>query len=204
MVLDFLISTNFCVLYGRNSNSNGFTYISTQGGASVVDYCLTPYEDLAKYEHFSVNRVRTLIQQAIGIENTDCRTIPDHSFLTWKYVFANYVDSRSAGQNSEIVKEVIFTKYDRKNVPSCFLTDDRVVTQLNTAIDKLQSGHRNQTLIDAVYEDFCTIVKTEMDQLLRPKVILLNSTTQRKRKRTKKPILCRYYGTRCVSKNGNG
>ena len=37
--LDFLISTNLCVLNGRNFDTNDFTYVSTQGGASVFDYC---------------------------------------------------------------------------------------------------------------------------------------------------------------------
>ena len=36
--LDFLRCTNFCVLNGLNFDTNVFTYVSTQGGAFVVDY----------------------------------------------------------------------------------------------------------------------------------------------------------------------
>ena len=42
IVIDFLISTNVCILNGRNFVTNDFSYLSSNGGASVVDYCLVP------------------------------------------------------------------------------------------------------------------------------------------------------------------
>lgn len=187
MFLDFLISTNFCVLNGRNSDTNGFTYISTQGGASVVDYCLLPYEDLVKYEHFKVHRISTLIESVVGIENIGHRTIPDHSVLTWKFILPSTDVIENSNHTSGMKREVGFTKYDRKNIPSCFMTDEQVSIKLNNTIEQLQSGQRNQMVIDTVYGDFCATLKSEMDRLLNPKEILPTSTTQRKKKRTKKP-----------------
>ena len=53
MFADFLIRTNFCILNGRGSLKNDLTYVSSNGGSSVIDYCLKPYKDLAFYENFS-------------------------------------------------------------------------------------------------------------------------------------------------------
>ena len=61
MFLEFLISTNFCVLNARNSVTNDFTYIA-QGGASVVDYCILPAEELPKYKKFQVHFINGLVQ----------------------------------------------------------------------------------------------------------------------------------------------
>ena len=48
---DFLISTNMCILNGRNSKFNNFTIVSSKGSA-VVDYVLEPYEQLSRYYNF--------------------------------------------------------------------------------------------------------------------------------------------------------
>ncbi len=50
-LIDFLISSNFCILNGRNHINNDFTSIVATG-KSVVDYCLVPHEDLTKYSKF--------------------------------------------------------------------------------------------------------------------------------------------------------
>ena len=44
-LVEFLINSNCCVLNGRNYTSNDFTFIWPQW-ASVVDYCIVPYEKL--------------------------------------------------------------------------------------------------------------------------------------------------------------
>lgn len=41
--IDFLISTNLCILNGINFKTNNFTSVSLKGSA-VVDYVLVPYE----------------------------------------------------------------------------------------------------------------------------------------------------------------
>lgn len=47
-LIDFLISSNSCILNGRNSTTNNFTSFNT-AGASVVDYCLCPHEQLHRF-----------------------------------------------------------------------------------------------------------------------------------------------------------
>ncbi len=41
-LIDFLISSNLCILNGRNHINNDFTHIAATG-RSVVDYCLVPH-----------------------------------------------------------------------------------------------------------------------------------------------------------------
>ena len=49
--------------------TNDFTYLSSNGGASVIDYCLVPYEELASYENFNVHRVRPLVRDELKSES---------------------------------------------------------------------------------------------------------------------------------------
>ena len=62
LLCDFLIDTNCCILNGRNMTSNDYTCIKSQG-ASVVDYCLVPHEDLDKFTQFKVHKVTDLINE---------------------------------------------------------------------------------------------------------------------------------------------
>ena len=41
----FLIDSNCCVLNSRNFRKNDYTFLGPQG-ASVVDYCIVPYEKI--------------------------------------------------------------------------------------------------------------------------------------------------------------
>ena len=61
---------------------NDFTYASSQGGESVVNYCSVPDEILSKYGNLNVHLMRQLIESAVGIESLSTHNIPDHSFLT--------------------------------------------------------------------------------------------------------------------------
>ncbi|CAG2194855.1 unnamed protein product [Mytilus edulis] len=45
---DFLIDVNCCILNGRKTLTNDFTFVSTRG-SSVVDYCILPYEMLDSF-----------------------------------------------------------------------------------------------------------------------------------------------------------
>ena len=66
---------------GRNCIENNFTFVGTQG-AAVVDYCITPYEQLSKYEAFSVCLTSDLLSKA-NLHNkiSSATTAPDHSLL---------------------------------------------------------------------------------------------------------------------------
>ena len=84
LLCEFLIDINCCILNGRNMTSNDYTCIKSQG-ASVVDYCLVPHEDLDKFTQFKVHKVTDLINEIDIIGSIEPGTSkPDHSILTWK------------------------------------------------------------------------------------------------------------------------
>ncbi len=59
LLCEFLISTNCCILNGRNTLVNDFTSVPKSArGAAVVDYCLVPAEYLDSFSEFSVIRAR--------------------------------------------------------------------------------------------------------------------------------------------------
>ena len=83
LFIDFLISTNMCILNGRNCKHNDFTSVSSKGSA-VVDYVLVPYECLNRFKQFEVLLATELIQQNFDVSTLENVVIPDHSFLIWE------------------------------------------------------------------------------------------------------------------------
>ena len=122
-----MMCTNLCVLNGRNFDKNDFTYVSTQGGASVVDYCLVPHESLAKYGNFNVHLMRQFIESAVGIESLSTHNMPDHAFLTWNFIASNSGVNERVDSEPRLENDACFTKYDRKNIPSTFIVDQQVI-----------------------------------------------------------------------------
>ena len=59
--------------------------------------------------------------------------------------------------------------------------------QINDTIEKLETHESDQQSVDTVYHDFCETLKSEMNRLLNPEIVLLSSVTQTKKKRLKKP-----------------
>lgn len=83
---DFLIDSNCCIMNGRNSLKNNFTFVGSQG-ASVVDYCFTPYKHISKYEAFKVLLMTDLLNEAMLHSKINSVTsAPDHSLLLWTSV----------------------------------------------------------------------------------------------------------------------
>ena len=79
---EFLSNVNCCVLHGRNSLKNDFTYASTRGlSVVVVDYCVLPYKNLNTYKNFEVIRASELANKSIIAGSIEPRFIPDHSVL---------------------------------------------------------------------------------------------------------------------------
>ena len=77
--IGFLINVKCCIVNGRNSVQDDFTFISTRG-SSVVDYCLLCISN------FSVIRASSLVAEAGVISQVDPSSkIPDHSFLRWLF-----------------------------------------------------------------------------------------------------------------------
>ena len=110
ILIDFLISTNMCVLNGRNSLKDDYTFISSQGGSLVIDYCFVTYEDLELYDNFEVHRIRTLIQEIFEAGSVTSGHLPDHSFLTWEYRLPDEIAHSETTSNDNSC----FIKYNYK------------------------------------------------------------------------------------------
>ena len=76
--IEFLVDCNMCMLNGR-TGSHDFTNISSKG-KSVVDYVLTPYEQICDVVDFRVHAMSDVVTRLdlLGYES-----VPDHSFLEW-------------------------------------------------------------------------------------------------------------------------
>ena len=92
-LVDFLINVNCCIVNGRNSIQDDFTYVSTRG-SSVVHYCLVPYENLSNISNISVKRASSLTTETGAIWQVDpVSKIPDHSFLHWSFGLDFFIHS---------------------------------------------------------------------------------------------------------------
>ena len=135
--IDFLISTNMCILNGRNFKTNNFTSVSSKGSA-VVDYVLVPYECLNRYSDFEVILASDLLKQSVDIRTMENTKIPDHSFLFWE------VSIKTVLWNcpKEVRDNVSMThiKYDRQNIPAEFMCSNDVLGQVNELIITLEQN----------------------------------------------------------------
>ena len=158
MFIDFLISTHFGILNGRMLLKNDFTYVSSNGGASVIDYCLVSYEDLVSFAN-RVHRIRPLMQDVIGCENINHIPMPNHSILSWTYLLTNTETISVTNENEPGEDPRKFTIYNRKNIPPTFLAHPETFSEINYKIEDLQASQNIQSNINEVYSDFCDKMK---------------------------------------------
>ena len=77
LLLDFLLSSNVCMLNGRNFICNDFTCI-TSNGRSVDDYCFTALEDQSLFSDFNVHKVADIINEVGHDSILFSSSFPDH------------------------------------------------------------------------------------------------------------------------------
>ncbi|VDI02802.1 Hypothetical predicted protein [Mytilus galloprovincialis] len=184
---DFLIDVNCCILNGRKTLTNDFTFVSTRG-SSVVDYCILPYEMLDSFNSFSVTRATTIIQSLGEPGRYDLRKIvPDHSLLTWNMCLYFPIEdqvSKNKDKNQTVTKII---KYDTKSLPENWLIGDSIVTEINRVILQLEQSEASQQNIDKMYENFVSVLKTEMSEKLSSKEIRISNAFNNKARKCKKP-----------------
>ena len=117
-LVEFLINSNCCVLNGRNYTSNDFTFIGPQE-ASVVDYCIVPYEKVNLFDSFEVIRMSDKLNDWNLFDTFDNLTsMPDYSILSWKIVLHNLEEN--ACESWDTYKSS-YTGFDRKSITDSFL-----------------------------------------------------------------------------------
>lgn len=182
--LDFLISTHFCVLNGRNYKQNDFTSVSTRGCA-VVDYCLIPYEQLYRYTNFDVKRSAAIVTDVIGVETMDRISVPDHSILLWSISLEHSLTADTSSGHGTIHQQVKDIQYNR-NITEQFMCDEDTFTRLEHTIQFLESNQHEQACLNSAYNDFIDIVQHSMNSDLNPRVKLSDGQNN-KRRRLRKP-----------------
>ncbi|CAG2231287.1 unnamed protein product [Mytilus edulis] len=117
ILCDFLSNVNCCILNGRNSLHNDFTYVSTRG-ASVVDYCIVPYEKLTLFDNFEGIRAQQLIDGIFKIGEYEPKHIPDHSLLCWTFSTQVCLNDKGASGDKLHTEPNKSTKFDTRNIPN--------------------------------------------------------------------------------------
>ena len=154
LFIDCLINVNCCIVNGRNSASNDFTFVSTRG-CSGVDYFITAYELLSYIGEFRVYRASNLIQSTYILGQIDpLHNTPDHSMLAWSFML-------DCKLNSDVSIQLISerNKYNVNSIPAGFMLDDETKRCLHNTIQNLESSLREQEDIDKAYGEFSTAVK---------------------------------------------
>ena len=129
LFVDFLINVNCCIVNGRNSTADDYTFVSTRG-CSVVDYCLTAYETLSRISNFKVLRASQLVQDSNSLGQVDIvHAVPDHSFLQWS--FSLNCKSKSSPRNAPGCEHI---KYDTSNIPQAFMLENDVQVKFFSTI----------------------------------------------------------------------
>ena len=100
--------------------------------------------------------------------------------LSWCFSFntCTGVDSGPATCSS-------YTWFDRSNIPNGFLINRE--PDINSFISRLEREISTQESVDKLYLDFVTTVKNEMSSKLRSKDVVLNSSSNNKKRKCKKP-----------------
>ena len=143
ILCDFLSNVNCCILNGRNSLHNDFTYISTRG-TSVVDYCIVPYEKLTVFDNFEVIRAQHLTDNIFNVGEYEPKHIPDHSLLCWTFSTQVCVNENVAPCDQLHMEQSKNIKFDTRNIPNEWMKDVEIVTKLNQFIQNLELSVINQ------------------------------------------------------------
>ena len=176
LFIDFLISTNMCILNGRNCKHNDFTSVTSKGSA-VVDYVLVPYECLNRFKQFEVLLATELIQQNFDVSTLENVVIPDHSFLVWEISVKALLQNE---QTSDVSST--YTKYDKQNIPSEFMNNEDTYAKLNELIITLEQNQENQSYVDGIYQSFKDVLECEMNKYLNPRIIKVDGLNNKKKK----------------------
>ena len=156
LLVDFLVDCGICMVNGR-IGENKFTHVSHRGN-SVVDYVLTPYEQLIRVKEFSITYMSDLIN-ALQMQGNS--KIPDHSVLIWSLsVTSNRIHKHHVNENQSVGKP----NYNTSRNYELFLSDIEVRTRVSATIDKIESALRNQSDVNEVYTAFTSLIFDEISQ----------------------------------------
>ena len=174
--MEFLISTNFCMLNGR-LGINDFTSISEKGKA-VVDYICVPHSQFSDHLDFNVVKVSDIASNFSLPLPDKLSQMPDHSFICTDIAVGEYITAPEA----EIPQTV---KYNIRAVPDEFMDIKR--DNIQKAIKRIQNEITLQKNVNVAYEDFVSVVNNEMKIHLPQSKFRKPTSNNRNKKLQQKP-----------------
>ena len=90
-------------------------------------------------------------------------------------------------QYSENTENESFIKYDTRNIPHDFMSDNDFVQNLHETVFKLERDADSQNDIDNAYTEFSTLLKQEMAKKLSCKTVKMQSSSNNKNRKISKP-----------------
>ncbi|CAG2219168.1 unnamed protein product [Mytilus edulis] len=177
---EFLSNVNCCVLNGRNHISNDYTYVSTRG-SSVVDFCITPFENINSFKKFEVIRASDLANKSLTTGSIEPKYIPDHSVLCWEFETAicENTNKQSVNIHDNRSNHIV---YNVKNIPDTWMNDENSINLINSCIANIESCNGIQVELDNIYNEFINVIHNEMNDKLDKKIKIMNSVNNKKRR----------------------
>ena len=129
-------------------------------GCFVVDYCLDSKEE---YVFFNKIEVSTVCDLEVSLDYQS-KLVSDHSILSWM-LFQNVprcIENISLGRNMKKAKKVLIT--DLRKIPPHFLYSRE--KYLFLLAEWLHSNSINQYFLDNIYNNFCNILQTEIQNTI--------------------------------------
>ena len=176
---DFLISTNIAMLNGRKG-SNDYTCVSHRG-KSVVDYILTPYEQLGNYTAFQVLPISDIINtHNIPVVDNMLSKL-DHSVLMCNFnidpwCLTDYNRKGDYNQKGECIK------YKRNEIPENFLQNKWSV-EIQQSIARIERILSVENDINKGYTELAELVKQHADDKVPKITVNLGGAKSKVKKR---------------------
>lgn len=184
-ILDFCNETKMCIINGRISPLNdNFTSISSRGSA-VVDYMLTPYENLASVHDFQVVTMSSIVE-SLGAHNfvSSPSRISDHSLIIMEVYVRDAETSagieRDGDSDCEPQSAPMYGASSgghgprlpprfaiNNNVPADFMSSTESTEKINALIEKISTRMQSQEHVNRLYDEFVNIFVTEMQNNFR-------------------------------------
>ncbi len=183
--IEFLNEAKCCILNGRSEKKNN-NYTCIRNGASVVDYVVTPHENLNICLNFKVLPMSDIIDQyKLHSFINERSKPPDHSVLLFELKLSDSTYGHNTTINQTPPSNSKIRRYNLKCINNNIFTSDMARNALDNVIDCIIMSRENQENIDMLYENLCSAITTEMENEVPFKEFNVSDNTRKKFKSNK-------------------
>jgi hypothetical protein len=158
-LVDFMLSTNTCMLNGRLGRNN-FTSVSAKGKA-VVDYAMVPYEQFEYYKDFDVQTM-TEVTNEYELAIPPLTKMSDHSILicsidetVWKVEDKKHFNSDRYENTTK--------RYRVKNMAKDFMKNENIKPMIENAMQRIQLSLEEEDDVNKAGEELINLLHAEMN-----------------------------------------